>query len=107
AVISGHAHNYERLVEDNNFPYFVNGLGGAEFDSFPSIVAGSQMRFTNTNGAMLVNADSYHITFQFATVTGALVDSYTLFAVSTGATPPPAYTHDLSAPTNLTATLNH
>src|SRR5205814_1728114 len=28
AVITGHVHNYERLLEDNNFPYFVDGLGG-------------------------------------------------------------------------------
>jgi hypothetical protein len=99
AVFSGHSHTYERLLEDNNFPYFVDGLGGDSRDTFTdSPAAGSQVRFTGDYGAMLIQADTSQITFQFVgawNYPGQVFDTYTIHAAtSTG----PA------VPSNLTAT---
>ncbi|HEV3136310.1 MAG TPA: metallophosphoesterase, partial [Pirellulales bacterium] len=79
-VLSGHAHNYERLIEDNNFPYIVAGLGGEpEVIQFDTPVAGSHIRYNADFGALLVNADSStQIQFQFITRTGQLIDTYTI-----------------------------
>ncbi len=83
AVLSGHDHDYERLLV-NGFPYFVNGLGGESLYSFGPPVAGSQVRFTGDYGAMLVEAAADHLTFQFVTRANAVIDTYTI----TGAEPP-------------------
>ncbi|HEV3136871.1 MAG TPA: metallophosphoesterase, partial [Pirellulales bacterium] len=78
AVISGHVHNYERLIE-NNFPYFVDGLGGDnQLTPFSTPEPGSQARYDTDYGAMLINADSTQIQFQFFTRTGTLIDSYSI-----------------------------
>jgi tartrate-resistant acid phosphatase type 5 len=79
AVISGSAHNYERLIENNNFPYFVDGLGGEpEVATFNAPAAGSQIRYSAEFGAMLITASSSEINFQFITVDGTVIDSYTI-----------------------------
>ncbi len=79
AVITADAHNYERLIEDNNFPYFVDGLGGDDvYDPFDTIEAGSQVRYNGDNGALFVTADDTRMQFQFITRTGVVVDSYTI-----------------------------
>jgi tartrate-resistant acid phosphatase type 5 len=81
AVISGDAHNYERLFEDNNFPYFVDGLGGEpEISPFDAIAAGSQARYNSNFGDMLVTASGTQINFQFIAIDGNVVDSYTINA---------------------------
>ena len=68
--MSGSAHNYERLLKDDNFPYFVNGLGGHSTRiSFSTPVAGSQVRYNADYGAMLVDADDTQMQFQFITRT--------------------------------------
>jgi tartrate-resistant acid phosphatase type 5 len=77
AVLSGHDHTYERLIVDG-FPYFVNGLGGGARYSFRDPLPGSQVRFSDNHGAMLVTASPGHITFQFFTVDGLIVDEYTI-----------------------------
>ncbi|MEO5952977.1 MAG: metallophosphoesterase, partial [Chloroflexia bacterium] len=78
AVLSGHEHNYERLLI-NGFPYFVNGLGGTpNIYGFGEPLPGSQMRYNAEHGAMLVDADPYTITFRFYTSTGLLIDTYTM-----------------------------
>jgi hypothetical protein len=64
AVLAGHDHIYER-IEKNGFPYFVNGLGGASIHNLGTPVDGSQLRYKGDYGAMLVNADSSNIYFQF------------------------------------------
>ena len=78
AVISGHDHVYERILVDG-FPYFTNGLGGSpnRYD-FISPVPGSQIRYRDAHGAMLVEADMNQITFQFVNVLGELIDIYTI-----------------------------
>lgn len=78
AVLSGHDHTYERLLIDG-LPYFVNGLGGGPRYAFLSLHPGSQMRFRDDHGAMLVEADESQITFQFITRLGEIIDTYTLF----------------------------
>jgi tartrate-resistant acid phosphatase type 5 len=77
AVLAGHEHDYERIVR-SGFPYFVNGLGGADLYTFGTPVTGSQVRYNSNYGAMLVEASSTSITFKFINRAGALIDSYTI-----------------------------
>jgi hypothetical protein len=77
AVLSGHDHTYERLIVDS-FPYFVNGLGGGSKYSFEETLEGSEVRYNADYGAMLVEADSSRITFQFINRQGVLIDSYSI-----------------------------
>ncbi|HEV8538588.1 MAG TPA: metallophosphoesterase [Bacteroidota bacterium] len=83
AVLAGHDHHYERIIR-NNFPYFVNGLGGKSRYSFGTTVSGSVVRYNADYGAMLVEANEDSITFQFFTRTNALIDRYVMRKVSTG-----------------------
>ena len=77
AVISGHAHTYERIVRDG-IVYFVNGLGGASRYAFATPIAGSQVRYNASWGAQRVTATSTTIQFAFYNVAGELIDNYTL-----------------------------
>lgn len=77
-VLSGHAHNYERFSL-TNFPYIVNGLGGAGLQAFGTPLPGSLVRYSTYYGAMLVTADSLQATFQFYSASGSqLIDTLTL-----------------------------
>lgn len=75
AVISGHAHTYER-VQKNGIVYFVNGLGGASRYSFGKPVSGSKLRYRANWGAQFVTATATTLTFTFRTVSGKVVDTY-------------------------------
>ena len=77
AVLTGHDHTYERLVIDG-FPYFVNGLGGGAVYQFVHVIDGSQVRYNDDYGAMLVEATQSRITFQFINRQGEVVDTYSL-----------------------------
>lgn len=78
AVIAAHDHVYERLLIEG-IAYFVNGLGGSPaIYPFAEIVPGSQVRFNEDHGAMLVEATADEITFRFITHTGEVIDEYTL-----------------------------
>lgn len=78
AVLSGHAHVYER-VERDGIVYFVNGLGGAERYAFGGTpVAGSKIRFADNWGAQLVRANQNELQFDFYDVSGKRIDTYTL-----------------------------
>ena len=78
AVIAGHDHTYERILR-NDFPYFVNGLGGSPNRySFILPIDGSQIRYRDVHGAMLIEATQENITFQFINVDGQVIDSYTI-----------------------------
>ena len=77
AVLAGHDHTYERILR-HGLPYFVNGLGGKSRYYFLEPVAGSQVRYQDDYGAMLVEATCLDITFRFYTRSGTLVDVYTL-----------------------------
>lgn len=69
AVISGHAHTYERLAV-NGIPYIINGLGGSEVDGFDGITPGSLVRFNAAHGALLVEATANSMTYSFHGVYG-------------------------------------
>ena len=85
AVLSGHEHVYERLLRDDDgdgstFPYFITGLGGATPYSFDNPVEGSEVRYNDDFGTMLIQASDEFITFEFWSVTGGgtgtLIDSF-------------------------------
>ena len=80
AVLAGHEHLYERIVR-NDFPYFINGLGGAARYNFRSPpLAGSEARYNANWGAMYVEATSYYLYFAFIAVDGTWADSYVVWA---------------------------
>ena len=107
AVLSGHDHDYERIVRDG-FPYFVNGLGGGAPYSFLLPMRGSEVRHTVVHGAMRVTATRDSITYEFFTVDGTLIDSYTQHgrcAVTATVTPPTMPpTHTATATPSATTT---
>jgi Ca2+-binding RTX toxin-like protein len=96
AVLSGHDHDYERVLRDDNadgtmMPYFVAGLGGAGKYTFADPpVDGSAARYNADWGTMLVQASEESITFEFISVTGGgtLVDSYTIDLPAGSGAPP-------------------
>ncbi len=75
AVITGHGHVYERVIVDG-FPYFVNGLGGGPRYDFIEPISGSQVRYRDDYGAMLIEATMDQITFQFVTRLHELIDTF-------------------------------
>ncbi|MEJ2193594.1 MAG: lectin-like protein [Ignavibacteriaceae bacterium] len=76
-VIAGHDHTYERIEKDG-FTYFVNGLGGKSLYNWGSIVSGSQMRYNDNYGAMLVDAYTDSIVFKFIDINNDTIDSYSI-----------------------------
>ncbi|MCO6450090.1 MAG: metallophosphoesterase [Caldilineales bacterium] len=81
AVFAGHHHFYERLQHDG-IPYFVNGLGGRAgvvnpIYRFGLPAAGSQVRYNQDYGAMLVTADDSCVNYSFYNRNGELIDSLT------------------------------
>jgi tartrate-resistant acid phosphatase type 5 len=80
-VLSGHAHDYERVMHDG-IPYFVNGLGGATRHDFSPAVAGSAVRYRDDWGAQKVTITDSEMTFEFYAVSGRLVDICILPAVA-------------------------
>ena len=74
-VISGHDHTYERISRDGIL-YFVNGLGGASRYLFHDIVEGSQVRYNEDHGAMLVEVSGDVMHFQFINRQGSVIDDF-------------------------------
>ncbi len=77
AVLSGHDHTYERILRDG-IVYFVNGLGGMGKYSFFGVVEGSQFRYNQDNGAMLVEVTDTSIRFQFINRSNEVIDTFEL-----------------------------
>ena len=78
AVISGHAHTYERVMR-NGIVYFVNGLGGAPRYTFSTTtVRGSAVRYRANWGAQKVTVTDRTLEFRFYSAAGALRDTYRL-----------------------------
>ena len=67
AVLTGHKHNYERLLSDS-LPYFVVGTSGASLLPFTTVVAESEARYDVDFGTMLVTASASQITFDFFSI---------------------------------------
>ena len=86
AVLSGYYHVYERLLVDG-LPYFINGLGGAFISGFGETDAGSQFRYDENNGALLVDAGDARIAFRFVNRNGRIVDEYVLVKNEAGERP--------------------
>ncbi len=87
AVLAGHDHDYERIIDPaTKLPYFVNGIGGTSL--YPTIftLPGSAARFSGDYGAMRVDANPATNTLTFQTITrgNLLVDTYRI----TGCTAP-------------------
>jgi hypothetical protein len=76
-VISGHDHDYERLVV-NGLPYFVNGLGGGPRYEFGTPLPQSLMRYRNNHGAMFVIATHKQMIIKFINIEGTIIDEYVL-----------------------------
>jgi hypothetical protein len=72
-VFSGHDHIYERLVVDD-LTYFIVGLGGGSRYLLGETYPGSQFRYRDMFGALLVEATPEKMVFRFYTVQGNLVD---------------------------------
>ena len=86
-LITGHLHNYERILLDENndgiiLPYFVSGLGGANKSStdFLPVHPDSEFRYHDTYGTILIQASDSSITFEFYSIDngGTLIDAYTM-----------------------------
>ena len=77
-VLTGHEHWYERIEKDG-FPYVINGLGGALWDSLPDPgEPDSVASFSGALGAMLVEASDTEMTLKMVTTDGTEVDSFTI-----------------------------
>ena len=76
-VFSGHDHTYERLHREGIL-YFVNGLGGYSKYSFSGVMEGSQIRYNDDYGAMLVEADEEMVLLKFITRQNEVIDTYQL-----------------------------
>jgi len=74
-VFSGHDHTYERIVRDGTL-YFVTGLGGMSKYDFEIEIEGSQIRYNDDYGAMLVEADESMVLLKFINRQNVVVDSY-------------------------------
>lgn len=83
AVFSGHDQDYERITT-GGLTYFVDGLGGQGQLAFNAPVSGSQFRFDDDFGAMRIDASDTTLHCQFVSVSGRVIDDYTL---GTGAIP--------------------
>ncbi len=93
AVLAGHDHVYERILRDDNadgvvFPYFTTGAGGRSLYAFTTPVPGSQVRYSDDYGSLIIDADASSITFEFHSInpshgTGGLIDTYTVGASPT------------------------
>jgi hypothetical protein len=77
AVLSGHAHDYERIERDG-IVYFVDGLGGGPRYVFGLPIQGDQVRYNDDWGALKVTVASDALTFEFWNEAGRLIDSYKL-----------------------------
>lgn len=65
AVLSGHDHNYERVLHPSGFPFFVNGLGGGGMYMLRDhAVPGSAVQFTGSPAVQLIEADKTRIAFR-------------------------------------------
>jgi hypothetical protein len=74
-VLTGHDHHYERLQVDG-LPYFVVGNCGGVIYDIPTIFPGSQFRYREAYGALMVTANPKVLRFEFFNVEGILVDWY-------------------------------
>ena len=76
-VLAGHDHTYERL-EIDGLTYIVNGLGGGPIYPFGFPLPGSQVRYNNNYGALLIEADPEQLRGVFVSIDGTNSDQFVL-----------------------------
>jgi hypothetical protein len=77
-VISGHAHNYERILVDG-LVYVTCGLGGAQKRGFHDPpVTGSQFRYNEFYGSTYISARRERLQLSFFDTRGENVDTFAL-----------------------------
>ena len=76
SVFSGHVHVCERLFVDG-LRYFVAGVFGETVSGFNTPVPGSEFRYGNDYGFMVVDVGGTSTTFRFVNLAGAVVEAYT------------------------------
>lgn len=76
-VLSGHVHNYERL-NISGLPYIVNGAGGAPLYGFGAALPESQVRYSASHGAQLVEASTTGLRLQFINTSGVVIDNFVI-----------------------------
>ncbi len=76
-VISGHDHDYERLMIDS-LPYLVCGLGGGTLYTIYNPLSGSQLFDGTHHGAVFVAVSPDSAVFQFQSTNGLLIDEFIL-----------------------------
>jgi glucose/arabinose dehydrogenase len=82
AVLAGHDHVYERIVREG-LPYFTIGSSGnPSLYWFTSQVEGSQVRYRDDHGALLVTASEQEITVVFQNRSSEIIDAYQLQAAA-------------------------
>ncbi|MBL8046314.1 MAG: metallophosphoesterase [Anaerolineales bacterium] len=72
-ILSGHVHNYERL-NVGSLPYIVNGAGGAGLYGFAAPLPESQVRYSASHGAQLVEASTTGLRLKFINTAGTVID---------------------------------
>lgn len=77
AVFSGDDHVYERIVHDG-LAYFVSGLGGRSMYGFSEPIEGSESRYADDYGVLMVEACDAGLEFEFHSDTDGVVDRFTL-----------------------------
>jgi Calcineurin-like phosphoesterase/Fibronectin type III domain len=100
AVLSGHAHIYERILRDG-LPYFTNGLGGESLGSFSTATEGSIVRFGTDYGAMRVTASDARVTFEFITRRGVVIDTYSIDRSASSPAAPSGLSAAAQSPTQI------
>ena len=76
-VLAGHDHTYERL-EIDGLTYIVNGIGGGPIYPFIFPLDGSQARYNDAHGALLIEADAEQLTGTFTSIDGTNSDQFVL-----------------------------
>jgi hypothetical protein len=77
-VLSGHDHQYERLIE-GGLTYVVNGSGAGP-SALGKLRAGSVAHNDTDSGALLIQANDLAMTFEYQLRSGAIVDAFTIRA---------------------------
>lgn len=79
-LLTGHDHDYERIVSDG-LPLIVSGTsGGGSLRPFVLETAGSQRGHADSHGALRVTVDEQRLVCDFVAPGGGLIDRVQLFA---------------------------
>ncbi len=77
AVLAGHDHTYEHVIQEG-VHYVISGLGGRSRYPYAGAVSGSRMFYNEDFGALFIEADETRATFEFVTRARQVVDAFTI-----------------------------